>query len=250
MIVDAHAHVSNSNFGNVEILIGQLDDAKIDRAILVPGGMLDVRRMTEYIKGKEKPVTLIPPNEIVKNALEKYPGRFYGFFCVNPHDGEKAIKSLENGVRSGFVGLKLAPMVHEFSLTCKTVKTLAKKCGDIGIPFYTHTVYSPAASTSKVGMLAKEFPDTTFILGHMGFGPVDLEGIELAYRLGNFYLETSGGSCIGIKEAVDKAGPEKIIFGSEFPMYHPMVELKKIDVLEMSKNDKDKVLGGNILRLI
>lgn len=251
MIVDAHAHVSNSSFGNVETLLKQLDEAKIDKAILVPGGMLDIRRMSEYIKGKEKPVTLIPPNDIVKSAMNEHPDRFYGFICVNPHENEKAIKMLESGVmKDGYVGLKLAPMVHEFSLTSRTVKMLAKKCGELGVPFYTHTVFSPAAATIKLGMLAEEFPDTNFILGHMGFGPVDIDGFELASRYDNFYLETSGGSYMGIKLAIEKAGPEKLIFGSEFPLQHPGVELKKIEALGLNKKDRNKVLADNILKII
>ena len=38
MIVDGHAHVSASDYGNVRVLLEQLDQAGIERALCVPGG--------------------------------------------------------------------------------------------------------------------------------------------------------------------------------------------------------------------
>lgn len=248
MIIDGHAHISTTDYGNVEILLEQMDEAQIDKAVIVPGGMLDVRRMTEYIIGREKPITTPVPNDVVKSAIEKYPDKFYGFVCVNPHDGNKAIEILEKAINEGAVGLKLAPMVHQFSFSSNTVLELANRCGELEIPFYTHVVYSPAASTTKLGMLIRKFPKTNFILGHMGFGPGDIEAVNLAYEYDNLFLETSGGSFLIIKEALQRIGADKIIFGSEFPMYHPLSELEKVKLL---KNDRlDKILGGNILNLI
>lgn len=248
MIVDAHAHVAEAEYGSVDLLVTLLGKTKIEKAVIMPGGMLDVRKMTGYITGKEKPETVEVPNNIVKDALEKYPDKFYGFVCVDPHRGEEAIKTLEDYFHKGFVGLKLAPLVHQFSFNNKTVLALAERCGEIGFPFYTHVVYNPAASTTKLGLLAKEFPKTKFILGHMGFGPADEEAIDLAYQYDNLFLETSGGSFLIIKEALSKVGPTKIIFGSEFPMYHPVAELEKIKLLECKSIEK--VLGENILSLI
>jgi len=248
MIVDAHAHVTEAEYGSVHLLVTLLDKAKIEKAVIVPGGMLDVRKMTGYIIGKEKPEIVEVPNNIVEDALQKYPDKFYGFVCVDPHKGEEAIKTLEDYSHKGFVGLKLAPLVHQFSFSNKIIFALAEKCGKINFPFYTHVVYNPAASTGKLGLLVKEFPETKFILGHMGFGPADGEAIDLAYRYDNLFLETSGGSFLIIKEALRKLGPTKIIFGSEFPLNHPLAELEKIKLLQCK--GIEKVLGENILSLI
>jgi len=248
MTIDAHAHVTEGEYGSVDLLITVLGKAKIEKAVIVPGGMLDVRKMTGYITGKEKPETLEVPNSVVEDAIERYPDKFYGFVCVDPHKGEESIETLDDYFHRGFVGLKLAPLVHQFSFNNKTVLALAERCGEIDFPFYTHVVYNPAASTTKLGLLVKEFPKTKFILGHMGFGPADEEAIDLAYQYENLFLETSGGSFLIIKEALSKVGPTKIIFGSEFPMYHPLAELEKINLLQCT--GMEKILGENILSLI
>ena len=45
-------------------------------------------------------------------------------------------------------------------------------------------------TTEKVGILAREFPHTTIILGHMGLAPADDEAIQAAQN-DNRFLETS-----------------------------------------------------------
>jgi predicted TIM-barrel fold metal-dependent hydrolase len=117
------------------------------------------------------------------------------------------------------------------------------------VPFYTHVIFHPDASTEKVGILAREFPHTTIILGHMGLAPADDEAIEVAARNDNLFLETSVGSYLIVKEALHRLGAGKIIFGSEFPLYHPQVELEKIRVLA-KEDDLERVTSKNILALL
>jgi len=250
MIVDAHAHISNTEYGNINVLLNCMDESRIDKAILVPGGMIDVRRMSNYILHKEEPKLTEPPNCLVEEMIKKFPNKFFGFCCINPLNGDNEIEKFKNLIESGFSGLKLAPTVHKFSLRGKMIYKLAKICEKYQVPFYTHVTYSPAASTSKVGMLAKEFPDVNFIIGHMGFGPADIEAIEIAGSMENVYLETSGSSFIILKEAVKEIGVDKLIYGSEFPMYHPAVELKKIKLLDITTKDKEKIFSKNILNIL
>lgn len=41
-----------------------------------------------------------------------------------------------------------------------------------------------------------------------------------------------------------------IIYGSDAPLHHPRVELTKIEVAGLPAEDKAKVLGGNVARLL
>jgi len=249
MIIDAHAHISDTTYGNVGIYLDQLMEAGIQQGVIVPGGMLDVRRMTDYIVGRAQPDSLIPNNAYVAEAFKANQTCFIGLACIDPH-GENAVDLLEQSFENGFRGLKLSPMTHQFSFASKAMAELAACCGDYGYPVYTHVVYSPGACTARLASLAREFPRTNFILGHMGFGPADQEGLEAAIELDNFFLETSTGSFLHIKEAVAKAGPGKLIFGSEFPLSHPKAELEKIFLLDLKANDLKKILCGNIQGLL
>jgi len=247
-IIDAHAHISDTSYGNVDIYLDQLKEAGIEQGIVVPGGMLDVRKMTDYITGRAQPENPIPNNSYVQQSCNTHSAALWGLICVNPHDDD-GLLNLENGFKSGYRGLKLSPMSHQFSFASKAVANLAACCGEYGFPVYTHVVYSPGASTARFAALARQFPKTNFILGHMGFGPADQEGLEAAVELDNFYLETSTGNFLHIRESVKRAGPGKIVFGSEFPLSHPKAELEKILLLKLPESEREKILGGNMRAL-
>ncbi|RCX20959.1 hypothetical protein DFR58_101162 [Anaerobacterium chartisolvens] len=251
MIIDAHAHVCDLDYGSGDALVSQYEKAGIDKGVIVPGGMIDVRKMTRYISGEEKSESIYPPNYIIEEAMKKYPGRFFGLFCVNPHLGDEGIREFETAVREkNFSGLKLAPVVHQFSLTSETVLQLAELCGELGVPFYSHVVFSPAASTKKFAHLVKEFPKTTFILGHMGFGPADTEAIEYGRKYQNIYFETSDASFLIIKEALKTLGSERIIFGTEFPMYHACSAIQNIYALDCKPDELENIFFRNISRIL
>ena len=65
------------------------------------------------------------------------------------------------------------------------------------------------------------------------------------------YTDTSGVRRFDLlARAVERAGPHKVLFGSDGPWLHPRVELEKVRALGLRKDDAAMVLGNNFLRLI
>jgi hypothetical protein len=70
-------------------------------------------------------------------------------------------------------------------------------------------------------------------------------------RHANVYGDTSGVYRFDyLEQAVRRAGPEKLLFGSDGPWLHPELELHKVRLLGLSPEDEALVCGGNIARLI
>jgi predicted TIM-barrel fold metal-dependent hydrolase len=250
MIIDGHAHLTATESGSADTLLRQLDFAGIDRCLCVPGGMVDVSKFTWYLTGRLRPDPVIP-NYLVYDALRTHPDRFYGLVCINPHEGSKAIDMLNEGLDRGCRGVKLAPNVHGLTFDQPAVNQAAEVCGQHGFPVYSHVLYNPAQpgnSTSDFVDLARRHPRTSFIIGHMGFGPCDCDAIEAARDLPNFYLESSLGNYLAMCQTLADAGPEKLIFGSEFPLSHPKAELEKIRLLD--EEHWPLILSDNLLRLL
>jgi predicted TIM-barrel fold metal-dependent hydrolase len=247
VIIDGHAHVSATEYGNVVVLLQQLDQAGIDRALCVPGGMVDVRQMSRVLLGRVRPDPTIP-NHLVYEALDRHADRIFGLVCVNPKDGAAALRMLEEGFGHGCRGVKLAPVVHQFGFEEPVLAEIATACGARGFPVYSHVLPQPGRTTADFAALARRHPETNFILGHMGFGPADADAIDFAADLDNLYLETSLGNYLIIRDALARLGPAKLIFGSEFPLGHPRAELENIRLLDASAHEP--ILGGNILRLL
>ena len=78
-----------------------------------------------------------------------------------------------------------------------------------------------------------------------------MEAITLAEKYRNVYVDTAIVLIQDILlEAVKRCGPEKIIFGTDAPAWHPGPDVFRIRLLHLKKKDEDKILGGNIIKLL
>lgn len=251
LIIDAHAHVTEKEYGNVQNLLKRYEKTGISKGVLVPGGMMDVKKMSQYITGSEKPKEDYIPNFLVETVMNEFPDVFWGFYCVNPNRGLKVCEEFENAVKyRGFSGLKLAPIVHKFSYHSETVINLAKICEDMNLPMYIHSTHLPESNTLSVKELALKCPKTKIILGHMGCGNSDMEAVEAAISCRNLFLETSCSSTLIVKEAIKILGDERVIFGSEYPMDDPQYALTKIQCLDLNLTHFENITCNNILNLL
>ncbi|EYF01226.1 amidohydrolase family protein [Chondromyces apiculatus] len=247
MIIDAHAHVSPTTYGSAELYLQQLAQGGIERGVISPGGMLDVRHMGDYIRGERKPEP-VPKNEYIDEGLRLSQG-LYGFACVDPC-APGAGETLERFFQKGFRGLMISPLVHRFGFGDEVLAPLIEICAAHEAPICSHVAFRPGANTDDYVKLARRYPRTPFMLEHMGAGPADTEASAAAATLDNLFVETSLGSYLHIQETVKRAGASKVIFGSEFPLSHPAVELQKLLLLPITGSERDKILGGNIRDLL
>lgn len=119
------------------------------------------------------------------------------------------------------------------------------------IPILVDVVRRPAT----IEMLAGQFPGVDFIVPHLGGFADDwmthLQVIDQLCRYPNVYADTSGVRYWDVLvEAVRRAGPHKLLFGSDGPLLHPALELHKIRLLGLSPRGWALVTGGNIARLL
>ncbi len=96
--------------------------------------------------------------------------------------------------------------------------------------------------------LAVAHPGVKVILGHMGHGNVVYinASIDVAARNPNVYLETSGMPMhTKIKEAVERVGAERVLYGSDVPFHHPAVEILRVQVSGLDPERPEQVLRTN-----
>lgn len=246
MIIDAHAHLSPTSFGSAENYLKLLRDSGIEKGVVCAGGMLDVRKMNDFVFGSSAP-NRAPRNEYVDRSVRQNP-ELFGVAFVDPADPE-APAELERCLDQGYRGLFVSPLIHRFSFTDDRMIELCKLCGERDLPVISHNGWRPGANTADYVKLARAVPRARFVLEHMGAPPADVEAREAAAELANFYLETSLGSYLHIVETLKATGPSKIVYGSEYPLSHPGVELAKVLFLPLSERERDMVLCENARHL-
>jgi predicted TIM-barrel fold metal-dependent hydrolase len=102
----------------------------------------------------------------------------------------------------------------------------------------------------------KAFPETTWILAHWGgrlpfYGLLKKEAPE-AFR--NVYFDTAASPFIYrpviYRVVAEMVGPEKIIFGSDYPLLPPSRYLKEMAEAGLPEDWQEMILGKNLARLL
>lgn len=70
------------------------------------------------------------------------------------------------------------------------------------------------------------------------------------FEMPNVYVDTSLAAKEEVIMYIQKFGPNRIFFGSDFPFGDPRVELDKIHQLNLSIDEKASILGNNLLTLL
>ena len=235
MIIDAHSHVGRfGSWANVsctgEELLGKMDEAGVGRAVLFA---LD--------------------NALTRKTVEAHPERFVGFVWPDPHD-PRALSIVKDYVgRFGFRGVKLHPLIHAFLPTDEEVIPIVEFSAKAKIPVAIHSGHPPFSLPWSIGELAELYPEARFVMLHMGHahGVYIQAAINTAKRYDNIILETSGVSMHSkIKEAVERVGESRVVFGSDYPFHDYSVELQKVRVAGLTEGQREKVLYQNAKELL
>lgn len=253
MIVDFHVHLGKvvrgwikvlEKYGitseeqvekNVEELIRDMDRFGVDKAVVFP----NPRYPGEYREA----------NDEIAEAQRRYPGRIVGFCRVDPRNPKIAIEELERSILSlGLKGLKLHPVMEVFTPDHEYVIEVVKRAGDLGVPVLIHSGTGSLDSPQRFYKLVEEAGETTLIIGHFMAYPAN---VELAKKYENVYLETSGVIAPKVIElAVRDVGAEKILFGSDWPYLDLKFEMAKIEMSNISDDEKRLILGGNAEKIL
>ena len=239
MIVDCHCHA-----GKGDGLTGPWDtDASLSR-YLVRAQKAGISRTVLFPAFHSN---YSVANLDVARIVRANRRRFIGFAFVHPERDRGRVRHLIlTAVRDyGFRGVK----VHRHD--ARITREVCEVARSVHVP----VLYDVMGDVSAVELLATEYPDVPFIIPHLGSFADDWKAqkalIPLLERHANVFTDTSGVRRFDVlEEAVHRAGPHKILFGSDGPWLHPGVELEKVLALRLRSGDQQRVLGGNLLRLI
>ena len=238
MVIDAHVHLKGGDRYKREfppdLIVRQMDEAGVDKAVV----------FSICLPSRES-------NLLTKRAVEAHPDRLIPFAHAVPEEGEAAVDALEEAVSEwGFKGLKLHMGEVEGEPSVELLSPLIERATELRIPVLIDCVQNLPLARA----LADSFPECTFIVAHLGAHAdedLNVKFALLARERENVYLDTSWVDHYWrMADVVRICGPDKLIFGSDAPLYHPLVELTKIKILRLPPEDEAKILGGNIAKLL
>jgi len=239
MIIDSHCHIGRGRFYDVsnEDLIKEMRICRIEKAFICPGE-------TEIASDCNS------ANKKMANVKKDFPNKFRAWAIANPWTGKNAIKTLKTAKKLGLDGLKLHPKLQGYNLSDRMLYPLMEFALDANWPIYTHTGTPICSEPMQLVELAEKFPKAKFIMGHAGFADFWYDVVEAMKRSDNIWAETSHAPSGILETVVSEISPDKLVFGSDFPVGNIEVELEKVKNLCLPDKDLEKVLCRNIERLI
>jgi len=239
MIIDCHCHA-----GKGDGLTGPWDTAAPLDAYMRRAAAAGIQRTvlfpafhTDYAVANRQVARIVSAN----------PGRFYGFAFVHPtRDAGRIGRLVREAVEvHGFMGIK----VHRYN--ARITREICDTARTYGLP----VLYDVMGEVSVCQLLATEYPDVDFVIPHLGSFSDDWRAqqafIDHLARHRNIYTDTSGVRRFDLLvQALRRAGPAKILFGSDGPWLHPGLELAKVRALQLEPADERMILGDNLRRLL
>jgi len=190
-------------------------------------------------------------NEITLNAIEMFPDHFIGYASFHPVYVEDWEQELEHWfVVNGFKGIK---PYYPRTMIPYNDKRWAPLF-EFGNRKRLFALLHPSDNfINEVEEISALYPDLNFLLAHTGIGfkhARDL--IELAKIRENIFLELTFTDVPDglIEFLVDEIGSDKIIFGTDQPMRDPAPQLGWVVYSRISVEDKEKILGLNMQKIL
>jgi uncharacterized protein len=246
-IFDAHNHLGPHiphylSCRQPEDLISDMDESGISMA-LVQQRMGNISTIDELREG----------HDFLLESAKKYPKRIVPSTLVNPMI-EESVAECEKRLKGGvFKGIKAWPM-SDYPIDSEIMDPVMELCQRYRTPLRVHSdLEDPRSTPYAIGDLASRYPKVPVVIVHAPNEKVlsPLACVKVAKRNENIYLETTGWCPSSqIEAAIKQLGAERVIWGTDAPWSDFVIELAKVEVMHLTRNEKERYLGLNFAELI
>lgn len=231
-------HITPAHSGTGEELLSVGKTAGISKFVLLP------------VATKSEQVHHI--NQFILDEVKAH-SEFHGFGTLHP-DSENILAETEFIIKSGLQGIKLHPDTQRFNMDDKRLFEvfdciqgkipLLVHCGDRRFD-YSHP--------RRLKNIIDNFPHLQVIAAHLGGWSLFEEGFEILKDT-DCYLDISSTMMFLSPEQVTKYihgyGAERILFGTDFPLWSPVDEVSRFRKLHLTENEFERIAYKNAVDIL
>lgn len=239
-LIDFHAHLEPTALARERIL-ASMDLTGVTQCAVVAGKVASPSELSRNIThggSHNFPV----PNRAMLEACAPTLGRLLPFYFANPFESPDEYRAIGRQ----FFGLKLGPAIHGIPLNDERNLRYIEEAAAFGHCVYLHCLARPGFDIAALVQLLLAYPKIPIVLGHAGIGNCDFYAVDAIAPYANAYFETSGGFSSVVRYAAKTLGADRVVFGTEYPLQDPSLEVLKARVTGLS----EKRLNDNARRLL
>lgn len=258
-IIDAHCHVypdkiaakASGATGNFYRLQMEYDGSV--SAMLEAGEKAGIYKyVIQSVATTPKQVRSI--NEFIKSVVDEYPDKMHGLGTLHP-ESEDLKGDVEYLTELGLKGVKLHPDIQQFKLDDYRCLKIYELCEERGLPMLIHTGDSryDYSNPNRLIPILDIYDRLTIVGAHFGGWSMWEKASELLCDKKNFYVDCCSSfyalSDEKIVEIIRRYGADKVLFGSDYPMWNPKTELERLMALPLTDEEKEKILSINAVKV-
>jgi len=182
-------------------------------------------------------------NDLVAEAVRRYPKRFVGFTMLNPHRGEREmLRELQRCAEMGLRGVKLIPYYQGYPEEGPLIDVACRWAHERKQIILDHNWGSPR----QIERLVSSFPEACFFTGHATTLYADV-----MKRYPNLYVCScpllAPRAC---EDMVAAVGADRLLFGSDLQDLPIAWGLGPILFARLPVESKRMIMGGNLKRIL
>ncbi len=189
-------------------------------------------------------------NEFISNEVENAKGLMTGLGTLHP-DSDDIKGDIRHLLELGLHGVKLHPDIQAFKIDDYRCLKIYELCEERKIPILMHTGDSrfDFSNPNRLLPILQIYTNLTVVGAHLGGWSVWDDAIKAFKDLPNFYVDCS--SCFGfispqkVKELIRAYGAERVLFGTDYPMWSPRREIDTFLSLGLDEFENRCILNIN-----
>ena len=260
MIIDAHAHIFPSKIAEKAVAgIGSF----YDELTMEMDGTIDTLIKNGKKNGIEKfvvhsvattPSQVQSINDFIAESVKEHPNELIGFATLHP-DYPNLEDEIARAVNMGLKGIKLHPDFQRFNLDCDKAMELFRLIeGRLAVLIHTGDYRYEFSKPRRLARVMDKFPCLKVIGAHFGGWSEWADAESCLAGRENLWVDTSS-SLYALEperagELIHSFGADKVLFGTDFPMWEASEELKRFNRIPLSEEEREMILHENTEKLL
>lgn len=258
-IFDAHTHIyPNKIAEKASKTIGEFYDISMNfngttETLLRLGSEHGVEKhLVHSVATNAHQVTSI--NNFILSEVNMHPDKFIGFATLH-QDFENPYEELKRVKEAGLKGVKLHPDFQKFEISDPIMDDAYRAMMEMDLPvlFHTGDARYNWSHPKHIPLILKKHPHLKIICAHFGAYSQWAEAAECLKGTG-VWVDTSSSffmiSDEQAKQYISLYGEDKVLFGSDYPMWNVGDEIQNILRLGLTDKQNEKIFSLNLSSLL
>lgn len=194
-------------------------------------------------------------NEFIAVSVAEHPDRLTGLGTLHP-DSEDQAADVQHLIELGLHGVKLHPDIQNFKIDDYRCLKIYELCEKAGLPILMHTGDNrrDLSNPNRLKPVLEAYTDLIIVGAHFGGWSIWEEAAAELAGYQNLYVDCSSSmpfmqDISKIPALVRAYGTDRVLFGSDYPMWSPAEELKNFLSFDFTEEEYRQMFSENACKV-